>query len=116
VQQDRLATRIDRATGPGPRGLRAAGWAVPPGWPAGDQFFDRSPRRGGNVRGNRCSLGAILLDICLDLGIAPAQMDRATWDELHLAITLYGGDPAPPSPAVWTPPIPSAGLDWSGKV
>jgi hypothetical protein len=40
-------------------------------------------------------IGAILLDICLDLGIVPALMDPATWDELRLAITLYGGDPAP---------------------
>jgi len=73
------------------------------------------------------SIGAILLDICLDLGIVPAQMDPATWNELRLAITLCGGDPAPllaravasPNPAglagVGTPgpgdspPIPGAG-------
>jgi hypothetical protein len=35
------------------------------------------------------------LDICLDLGIVPALMDPATWDELRLAITLYGSDPTP---------------------
>jgi hypothetical protein len=39
-------------------------------------------------------IGAILLDICLDLGIVPDLMDPATWDELRQAITLYGGDPA----------------------
>jgi hypothetical protein len=40
-------------------------------------------------------IGAILLDICLDLGIVPALMDPATWEELRQAITLYGGDPTP---------------------
>jgi hypothetical protein len=32
-----------------------------------------------------------LVDICLDLGIVPGQMDRATWDELRLALAVYGG-------------------------
>jgi len=40
-------------------------------------------------------IGPILFDICVDLGIVPAQMDPATWDELRLALTLYGADPAP---------------------
>jgi hypothetical protein len=34
----------------------------------------------------------MVVDICRDLGIAPGQMDRATWDELHRAIIEYGGN------------------------
>ncbi|HTW70682.1 MAG TPA: hypothetical protein VME47_12405, partial [Acetobacteraceae bacterium] len=40
-------------------------------------------------------IGPILFDICVDLGIIPAQMDPATWDELRRAITQYGADPTP---------------------
>jgi len=42
----------------------------------------------------RRPIGAVLADICLDLGIVPEQMDRATWDELRRALYLYGGNPA----------------------
>jgi hypothetical protein len=44
------------------------------------------------ARDRRRPVGAILVDICLDLGIVPGQMDRATWDELSLALALYGGN------------------------
>ena len=37
-------------------------------------------------------IGAVLVDICLDLGIVPNQMDRATWNQLHDSIISYGGD------------------------
>ena len=40
-------------------------------------------------------IGPILFDICVDLGIVPAQMDPATWDALRRAIALHGADPAP---------------------
>jgi len=40
-------------------------------------------------------IGPILFDICVDLGIVPAQMDPATWNALRLAISLHGADPAP---------------------
>jgi len=40
----------------------------------------------------RRSIGAILVDICLDLGIIPGQMDPASWNELARDLTLYGGD------------------------
>jgi hypothetical protein len=36
-------------------------------------------------------IGAILADICRDLGIAPGDLDGAFWDELNLAIISYGG-------------------------
>jgi hypothetical protein len=37
----------------------------------------------------RQSIGAVLADICRDLGIAPSH---PLWRELHLAITQYGGN------------------------
>jgi hypothetical protein len=41
----------------------------------------------------RCrSIGAVLVDICLDLGIIPGQMDPASWTELGEALSLYHGD------------------------
>jgi hypothetical protein len=36
-------------------------------------------------------VGAVIADICGDLGIAPGHLDRAFWDELRHAITMYGG-------------------------
>ena len=36
-------------------------------------------------------IGAIIADICRDLGIAPGDLDGAFWDELNLAIISYGG-------------------------
>jgi hypothetical protein len=39
----------------------------------------------------RPPVGAVIADICRDLGIAPGHLDRAFWDELSLAIIFYGG-------------------------
>jgi hypothetical protein len=39
----------------------------------------------------RRPVGAVIVDICLDLGIAPGDLDRAFWDELRWAIVMYGG-------------------------
>ncbi len=39
----------------------------------------------------RRPLGAVIVDICSDLGIAPGHLDRAFWDEIQLAIMSYGG-------------------------
>jgi len=36
-------------------------------------------------------IGAVIVDICHDLGIAPGDLDRAFWDELRHAIIAYGG-------------------------
>jgi hypothetical protein len=36
-------------------------------------------------------LGAVIADICRDLGIAPGQFDRASWNELSHTIIAYGG-------------------------
>jgi hypothetical protein len=108
--------------GPSPRRPRAAGWSIPPGWLAGDPSLDRLPTPEEEMFAEIVEedrdrpIGPILLDICLDLGIVPSQMDRSTWDELRLALTLYGGDPAPlearavdsANPAGGDSPIPAA--------
>jgi hypothetical protein len=39
----------------------------------------------------RRPVGAVIADICRDLGIAPGQLDRAFWGELSHAIIVYGG-------------------------
>jgi hypothetical protein len=39
----------------------------------------------------RRPVGAVIVDICHDLGIMPGQFDRASWDELCEAIIAYGG-------------------------
>jgi hypothetical protein len=39
----------------------------------------------------RRPLGAVIVDICCDLGIAPGHLDRAFWDEINHAIRMYGG-------------------------
>ena len=36
-------------------------------------------------------VGAVIADICRDLGIAPGDLDRAFWEELNLAVISYGG-------------------------
>jgi len=42
----------------------------------------------------RRPVGAVIVDICLDLGIAPGDLNRAFWDELRWAIVMYGGSVA----------------------
>ena len=39
----------------------------------------------------RRPVGAVIVDICGDLGIAPGHLDRAFWDEINHAIIMYGG-------------------------
>jgi hypothetical protein len=39
----------------------------------------------------RRPVGAVIADICRDLGIAPGQLDRPFWDELSQTIIAYGG-------------------------
>jgi hypothetical protein len=40
----------------------------------------------------RRPVGAVIADICRDLGIMPGQLDRPFWDELSRAIIAYGGN------------------------
>ncbi|HME26259.1 MAG TPA: hypothetical protein VKI44_33855 [Acetobacteraceae bacterium] len=39
----------------------------------------------------RRPIGAVIADICRDIGIAPGYLDRAFWDELSRAIIRHGG-------------------------
>jgi hypothetical protein len=39
----------------------------------------------------RRPVGAVIVDICRDLGIMPGDLDRAFWDELSAAIMAHGG-------------------------
>jgi hypothetical protein len=75
--------RLDapRACAAAPRPKREAAPAIP-GLPSAEQIAAEVRRR---------PIGAVLVDICCDLGIAPGQCDRAFWDELSLAIIEFGG-------------------------
>ncbi len=77
---------------PAPRKPSAAKPATAPAEPAQDPSLARLPTPeeiAAEVR--RRPIGAVLVDICLDLGIVPGQMDRATWDELCLVLIGHGG-------------------------
>ncbi len=39
----------------------------------------------------RRPVGAVIVDVCRDLGIRPGDCDRPFWDELRHAIIAYGG-------------------------
>ncbi len=60
--------------------------------PTPDPHLERLPTEeaiAAEVR--RRPVGAVIVDICRDLGIAPGDLDREFWDELHSAIIAYGG-------------------------
>ena len=102
----RATARTDRECRPSPlpapRHPPAAGWwSIPPGWPAYDSSLDRLPTPEEEMYADIVAqdrdrpIGPILFDICVDLGIIPAQMDPAIWSALRRAIALHGADPAP---------------------
>jgi hypothetical protein len=85
---------------PAPRGPRPAWQSAPsgaqpepqPANPTEDPRLARLPTEekiAAEVR--RRPVGAVIADICRDLGITPGQLDRAFWDELSHAIIAYGG-------------------------
>jgi hypothetical protein len=91
---------------PAARGPRSACHVVPPDAQPEPQPADhaQAPRRAEDPRLARLPteeeiaaavrhrpVGAVIADICGDLGIAPGHLDRAFWDELRHAITMYGG-------------------------
>ena len=43
------------------------------------------------ARVQRQPVGAVIADICRDLGVMPGELDRAFWEELRAAIIYYGG-------------------------
>jgi len=104
--QNRAAERTDAESAPSrapaPRRPPAIGWRTfPPGWPAHDSSLDRLPTPEEQMyaeivdQDRDREIGPILFNICVDLGIVPAQMDPATWDALRRAIALHGADPTP---------------------
>jgi hypothetical protein len=86
---------------PAARGPRAARQSAPPDAQpephpadhAEDPRLARLPTEAeiaAEVR--RRPVGAVIADICRDLGITPGQLDRPFWDELSRAIIAYGGN------------------------
>jgi hypothetical protein len=72
---------------------RAARPAALPRDPADDPSLASPPTLEQILaKDRRRPIGAALVDICLDLGIAPGQMDRATWNQLQRAVIEYGGN------------------------
>ena len=87
--------RVPAAHGPRPARQVAPPGAQPGSQPAENAEHPRLARLptdqeiAAEVR--RRPVGAVIADICRDLGIAPGQLDRAFWDELSHAIISYGG-------------------------
>jgi len=94
--EERLRQRADRGRdiqplrirAPRRRKPRAANPDAPPA------LDPRLPPTAGQIvaQVRHRSIGAVLVDICLDLGIIAGQMDPASWNELGQALALYGGD------------------------
>ena len=61
----------------------------------------------------RRPIGAVIGDICHDLGIMPGQIDRALWDELVLAMAQYGGSLARFTRTMFQRVLPVCGLPTS---
>ena len=93
--QDLTPAPIRMPAARGPRSARPSPDAQPEPQPANqtqDPRLARLPTEAeiaAEVR--RRPVGAVIVDICRDLGITPGQFDRAFWDELSLAIIDYGG-------------------------
>ncbi|HEY2618805.1 MAG TPA: hypothetical protein VGI78_15805 [Acetobacteraceae bacterium] len=87
--QDLAPSPIRLPATPGPRPARLV---APPEAQPEPQRLTRLPTEqeiAAEVR--RRPVGAVIADICRDLGIMPGQLDRAFWDELSRAIIIYGG-------------------------
>jgi hypothetical protein len=71
--------RTGPVRGPAPSQPHAAIRTIPPGWPAGDQSFDRPPSPEEQMYAEIVAedrdreIGPILFDICRDLGIVPSR-------------------------------------------
>jgi hypothetical protein len=97
--EERLRKRAARGRDLEPRGFRPPSPRKPGDArraskrrPAQDPSFARLPTPeevAAEIR--HPPIGAVLVDICLDLGIVPEQMDRETWEELIGDLFLYGG-------------------------
>ena len=77
---------------PSPRKPRVAKPATLAGAPAEDLCPARAPTTEEILaKDRRRPIGAVLVEICLDLGILPGHLDPATWHELRRQIIEYGG-------------------------
>jgi hypothetical protein len=85
-----------------PRSPRKPRTAKPATSPVYDPRLPTIEQIANQVR--RRSIGAVLVDICLDLGIIPGQMDPASWQQLGEALAQYGGDLS--NLVVWRQPRP----------
>jgi len=100
LRDDRPAKRIDGGRRPGGGQSHAAGSAIPPGRSAGETSLGREPTPEQEIfaeiveRDRDRQIAAILLDICLNLGIVSPLMEPATRGELVHDLTRYGSDPA----------------------
>ena len=65
-----------------PRDVQPADPAQDPRLPTEEEIAEEVRRR---------PVGAVIVDICCDLGIAPGRLDRAFWDEINHALMVYGG-------------------------
>src|SRR5271166_623848 len=87
--------RLPAVRGPRPARQVAPPDAQPepqPAEPTEDPRLTRLPTEeeiAAEVR--RRPVGAVIADICCDLGIAPGHLDRAFWHEISHAIMVYGG-------------------------
>jgi hypothetical protein len=91
--RDLTPTPIRAPAAPNPRPARRSPPPdAQPADPTEDSRLARLPTEeeiAAEVR--RRPIGAVIVDICHDLGITPGQLDRAFWDELSHAIIAYGG-------------------------
>jgi hypothetical protein len=93
---DRLDAEPQRKPAPSPRTLPCQAQQRSPRRPRTRQPATPDPRLAGLPTPDQIAadvarrpIGAVLADICRDLGIAPSH---PLWDELHLAINQYGGN------------------------
>lgn len=90
--QDLRSSPTPPLTGGGARAGRQAAAPVPRIGPAQDPRLAHLTTDKEIAAAVRCRpVGAVIADICGDFAIAPGQLDRAFWDEIRHAITMYGG-------------------------
>ncbi len=83
--------RLPAARGPRPP-RQVAPPAPQPADPTEDPRLARLPTEAEIAAAvRRRPVGAVIADICRDLGVRPGHLDRAFWDELTHAIIAYGG-------------------------
>ena len=80
------AIRVPGAARPEPQRRRPHRGPAPRRLPTEEEIAAEMRRR---------PIGAVIVDICCDLGIAPGDIDRPFWDEINHAVIMYGGNLVP---------------------